>query len=160
MVSMLWTSSFVARKNSSSFQRFRKIIFFFKIVLYTYKLGQKLQCYYNVLILKGIQSTYTYFFFLLYLVNQNFGLLRVIRRISQCKTGSLNSFKQSTILLLHQTSSTCFSTKRCIQQRLEYRTLEYRTHWNTGRYEVLFSKCPKTRWLLQCSVFQWSRPLI
>ena len=142
MVSMLWTSSFVARKNSSSFQRFRKIIFFL-IVLHTYKLGQKLQCYYNVLILKGIQSTYTYFLCFLYLVSQNFGLLRVIRRISQCKTRSLNSFTQSTILLLHKTSSICFSTIKCIQ-----RGLEYRTHWNTEGYEVLFSNCSKTSWPL------------
>ena len=37
--------------------------------------------------------------------------------------------------------------------------LEYGTHWNTKRFEVLFSSDPKTRWPSFCAVFQWSGPL-
>ena len=36
-----------------------------------------------------------------------------------------------------------FSFEQKIQWGLEYRTLEYRTHWNTKRFEVLFSNGPK-----------------
>ena len=33
-------------------------------------------------------------------------------------------------------------------------------HWNTERFEVLFSNGPKTRWPPFCSVFHWKIKLL